>query len=102
MPRLMAYKHPVWTGRIVHCEADNGRVIADVRIDGTWHGPRLTGRVIGTRLRWYFYADDGRTYGIPSWCKVIAEWTGEDADAWRATWTMSATPRDRPPSSPSP
>lgn len=89
MPRLVAFKHPVWTGRIVRVQHDLGA--SDVRIDGVWFGYLLVGREVGTRRRYTFHGGDAErgVYGLPPWCYVLREWTGEDADAWRATLVMS-------------
>lgn len=56
MPRLVAYKHSVWTGRIVRVQHDLGA--ADIRIDGVWFGHLLVGREVGTRRRYTFHGGD--------------------------------------------
>ena len=95
MPRLVAYKHPVWTGRIVRVTINSGWH-DDLKIDGVtphWTMPRtLIGHVIGrdvpVHVRWQLFGEDGEPPGLPPWAKVISEWTGEDADAWRASFVM--------------
>lgn len=90
MPRLVAYKHPVWTGRIVRSHNGTpGQPYYDVKILGVYLGNTVVGREInGDRHVWTFYGGDG-TPGLPPWCEVISEWTGEDADAWRAAFVMT-------------
>lgn len=73
MPRLVAFKHPVWSGKIVFDE----HASVFVRIDGTM-GDVVRGRVVHpgsfgwevTRQRYQCFGERGLDHPFPPWVRV--------------------------------
>ena len=74
MPRLVAYKHSEWTGKVVWVEDGSGKTSGTrvVLLGVAEHGNLLIGRVPGTKILWQFQGYEAPfAPGLPSWCHIV-------------------------------
>lgn len=73
--KIVAYKNPAWTGKIVEVSLPgDDRPPFRVKLDGLTIGNGLTGRVVGRpRERWFFEGLTRGEPGLPPWAVIVEE-----------------------------